>query len=97
MPSSLTSAGGGNYNDGGRSHAVVRSGRRRCLSPINAVIQNSSGADGMDRARHGRPPAAMGTKTKTKTEDRIVFPGTYHLLPPNNSTKPSAGGIINKP
>jgi hypothetical protein len=55
------------------------------------------GANGMDRERHGRPPAAMATKTKTMTEDRIVSPGTYHLLPPNNSTKPSAGGITNKP
>jgi hypothetical protein len=42
-------------------------------------------------------PVAMAMKTKTMTEDRIVSPSTYHLLPSNNSTKPSAGGITNKP
>jgi hypothetical protein len=43
------------------------------------------GASGMDRARHGQPPAAIATETKTMTEDRIVSPSTYHLLPPKNS------------
>jgi hypothetical protein len=45
-----------------------------------------------DRARHGWPPAAMVRITRTMTEDRIVS-----LAPLNNSTKPSAGGITNKP
>jgi hypothetical protein len=50
------------------------------------------GADRMDRARHGQPLAAMAT-----TEDRIVSPSTYHLLPLKNFTKPSTGGITKKP
>jgi hypothetical protein len=50
------------------------------------------GANGMDRARHGRLPAMMAM-----TEDPIVSPSTYHLSPPKNSTKPSAGGITKKP
>ncbi len=64
------------------------------LMPLSEIHQ---GPKGMDRTRHERLPAAMGTKTKTMTEDRIVSPGTYHLLPPNSSTKPSTGGITNKP
>jgi hypothetical protein len=82
--------GGGCMQSSGWAAGVVR----RPLMPSSEIHR---GADGMDRARHGRPPAAMAMKTKTMMEDRIVSPGTYHLLPPNNSTKPSAGGITNKP
>ncbi len=62
---------------------------RRPLIPSSEIHW---GADEMDRARHGRPPAVMAM-----TEDRIVSPSTYHLLTPKNSTKPSAGGITKKP
>jgi hypothetical protein len=51
----------------------------------------------MDRARHGRPLAAMAMKTKIMMEDRIMSPSTYHLLPLKNSTKPSTEGITKKP
>ena len=81
----MPTAGGGRTSSSGWATSVVR--RPSIPSP-----EIHRGADGMDRARHGRPPAAMAT-----TEDRIVSPSTYHLLPPKNSTKPSAGGITKKP
>ncbi len=77
--------GGGRTLSSGRASSFVR----RPLIPSSKIHR---GADGMDKARHGRLPAAMGM-----TEDRIVSPSTYHLLPPKNSTKPSAGGITKKP
>ncbi len=80
-----TTTGGGRTSSSGRSASVVR----RPSIPSSEIHR---GADGMDRARHGRPPAAMAT-----TEYRIVSPSTYHLLPPKNSTKPRAGGITEKP
>jgi hypothetical protein len=85
-----TTMGGVRTSSLGRAAGVVR----RPSMPSSEIHQ---GADGMDRARHGRPPAAMAMKTKIMTEDRIVSPSTYHLLPPKNSTKPSAGGITRKP
>ncbi len=74
-------------------------GRTLSLDRASSVVRRPSipsseihrGADGMDRARHGRLPAAMAM-----TENRIESPSTYHLLPPKNSTKPSAGGITKK-
>jgi hypothetical protein len=43
MPSLLTSAGGGDNDDGGRSHIVVGLGSRRHSLPIDPVVQNSLG------------------------------------------------------
>jgi hypothetical protein len=77
--------GGGRTSLSGRAASVVR-----CPLVLSSEIH--WGANGMDRARHGRPPAAMATM-----EDHIVSPSTYHLLPPKNSTKPSTGGITKKP
>ncbi len=85
-----TTTGGGRTSSLGHAASVVR-------RPSKPSSEIHWGANGMDRARHGRPPAAMATKTKTMTEECIVPPSTYHLLPPKNSTKPSAGGITNKP
>ncbi len=85
-----TTTGGGRTSSSVRAAGVVR----RPSIPSSKIHW---GANGMDRARHGRPPAAMATKTKTMTEERIVSPSTYHFLPPKNFTKPSAGGITNKP
>jgi hypothetical protein len=81
---------GGCTSSSGRATGVFR----RPLMPLSEIHRR---ADRMDRARHGRLPAAMAMKTKIMTEDRIVSPSTYHLLPPKNSTKPSTGGIIKKP
>jgi hypothetical protein len=81
----MTTTGGGHTSSSGRAASVVR-------RPSILSSEIHWGADGMDRARHGRPPAAMAM-----TEDCIVSPSTYHLLPPKNSTKPSAGGITKKP
>jgi hypothetical protein len=77
--------GGSRILSSGRAASVVR----RPLIPSSKIHW---GADKMDRTRHGQPPATMAMR-----EDRIVSPSTYHLLPPNNSTKPSAGGITKKP
>jgi hypothetical protein len=42
---------------------------RRPSMPLSEIHR---GADGMDRARHGRPPAAMATKTKIMTEETAL-------------------------
>jgi hypothetical protein len=80
-----TTTGGSRMSSSGRAARVI-------CRPSILSSEIHRGADGMDRARPGRPPAAMAT-----TEDRIVSPSTYHLLPPKKSTKPSAGGITKKP
>ncbi len=69
--------------------AKMKGGRRTSsLGWATSVVRRPSillseihrGANGMDRVRHGHLPVAMAT-----TEDRIVSPSTYHLLPPKNS------------
>jgi hypothetical protein len=77
--------GDGRTSSSGRAASVIR-------RPSIFSSEIHRGADGMDRARHGQPPAMMAMM-----EDPIVSPSTYHLLPPKNSTKPSAGGITKKP
>jgi hypothetical protein len=69
--------GGGRTLSSGRAASVVR-------RPSILLSEIHRGANGMDRARHGQPPATMAT-----TEDRIVSPSTYYLLsqgiPPNQA------------
>jgi hypothetical protein len=78
-------AGGGCTSLLGRAASVV-------CRPSIQLSKIHRGANGMDRARHGQPLAAMAM-----TKDCIVSPSTYHLPPPKNSTTPSAGGITKKP